>query len=111
MGGLAGRIRYALANPLREDYAIDPMRELADLLREVGLKPDSGGGAVTFAGRDPIVGSPLPFATMAAVALMAKAGVGGGAMAVPGRPRPGSFGRPRQGPASAVSVLRQEMGA
>ena len=73
MGGLADRIRYALANPLNDDHAIDPMRELADLLREVDLEPESGGGAVTFAGRDPIVGSPLPFATMAAVALMAKA--------------------------------------
>ena len=73
MGGLADRIRYALANPLRDDHAIDPMRELADLLREVGLEPESGGGAVTFAGRDPIVSSPLPFATMAAVALVAKA--------------------------------------
>jgi crotonobetainyl-CoA:carnitine CoA-transferase CaiB-like acyl-CoA transferase len=73
MGGLADRIRYALAHPLRDDHAIDPMRELAKLLREVGLEVGSGGGAVTFAGRDPIVSSPLPFATMAAVALMAKA--------------------------------------
>jgi hypothetical protein len=73
MSGLADRIRYALANPLRDDHAIDPMRELANLLREVGLEPESGGGAVTFAGRDPIISSPLPFATMAAVALMAKA--------------------------------------
>src|ERR1700674_1335865 len=70
MRGLADRIRYALANPLRDDHAIDPMRELVDLLREVGLEPESGGGAVTFAGRDPIISSPLPFATMAAVALM-----------------------------------------
>jgi crotonobetainyl-CoA:carnitine CoA-transferase CaiB-like acyl-CoA transferase len=73
MVGLAERIRYALANPLRDDHAIDPMRELADLLREVGLEPGSAGGAVTFTGRDPIISSPLAFATMAAVALMAKA--------------------------------------
>jgi hypothetical protein len=73
MGGLADRIRYALANPLTDDRAIDPMRELADLLREVGLEPKASGGAVTFTGRDPIISSPLPFATMAAVALMAKA--------------------------------------
>ena len=73
MGGLADRIRYGLAHPLSDDHAIDPMRELANVLRGVGLEPESGGGAVTFAGRDPIVGSPLPFATMAAVALMAKA--------------------------------------
>jgi len=73
MVGLADRIRYALANPLSGDHAIDPMRELADVLREVGLEPGSSGGAVTFTGRDPIVSSPLPFATMAAVALLAKA--------------------------------------
>src|SRR6266853_1765972 len=54
MSGLADRIRYALANPLRDDHAIDPMRELAELLREVGLEPESDGGAVTCAGRDPI---------------------------------------------------------
>jgi hypothetical protein len=63
MSGLADRIRYALVNPLRGDHAIDPTRELANLLREVDLEPESGGGAVTFAGRDPIVSSPLPFAT------------------------------------------------
>jgi hypothetical protein len=73
MGGLADSIRYALANPLTDDHAIDRMRELAELLREVGLEPGSGGGAATFTGRDPIISSPLPFATMAAVALMAKA--------------------------------------
>jgi hypothetical protein len=73
IGGLADCIRHALANPLSDDHAIDPMRELADVLREVGLEPRSGGGAVTFTGRDPIISSPLPFATMAAAALMAKA--------------------------------------
>ena len=73
MGGLADRIRYVLAHPLSDDHAIDPMRELANVLRGVGLEPESGGGTLPFAGRDPIVSSPLPFATMAAVALMAKA--------------------------------------
>ena len=73
MGRLADRIRCVLAHPLNDDHAIDPMRELAALLREVGLEPGSGGGAVAFAGRDPIISSPLPFATMAAVALLAKA--------------------------------------
>jgi hypothetical protein len=48
MGGLTNRFRYALANPFRDDRAIDPMRELADLLREVGLEPEASGGAVTF---------------------------------------------------------------
>jgi hypothetical protein len=73
MGPLANRIRHALANPFCHDRAIDPMRELADLLREVGLEPEANGGAVTFTGRDPIINGRLPFATMAAVAVMAKA--------------------------------------
>ena len=72
MSALIDRIRRALADPLNRDDVIDPMQELGALLSEVGLDPASGGGAVSFAGRDPIVASPLPFATMAAVALMAK---------------------------------------
>jgi hypothetical protein len=83
MGGLADRIRHALSNPLNDDHAIDPMRELADVLREVGLEPRSSGGAVTFTGRDPIISSPLPVATMAAVALMAKAVSACGPLALP----------------------------
>jgi crotonobetainyl-CoA:carnitine CoA-transferase CaiB-like acyl-CoA transferase len=71
MSTLEDRIRLALANPLNRDDVINPMQELAALLREVGLQPDSAG-AVSFIGRDPIISSPLPFATMAAVALMAK---------------------------------------
>jgi hypothetical protein len=56
------RIVFAMdwLTPLSDDHAIDPMRELANVLRGVGLEPESGGGAMTFAGRDPIVGSPLP---------------------------------------------------
>jgi hypothetical protein len=69
MGGLADRIRYAFARPLGGDHTIDPMRELAEVRREVGLEPGSSGGSVTFTGRGPIVSNPLPFATMAAVAL------------------------------------------
>jgi crotonobetainyl-CoA:carnitine CoA-transferase CaiB-like acyl-CoA transferase len=72
MSALIDRIRRALADPLNRDDVIDPMQELGALLSEVGLDRASGGGAVSFAGRDPIVASPLPFATMAAVALMAK---------------------------------------
>src|SRR4030088_2030758 len=109
MGGLADRIRYALANPLRDDHAIDPMRELANLLREFGLEPESGGAAVTFAGRDPIVSSPLTFATMTVGCAYGEGRVGGGATAVPGRPKSGSYSQPRQGPTSAMSFLRQEI--
>ncbi len=72
MSALEDRIQRALAHPLDRDDVIDPMQELGALLENVGLDLASGGGAVSFAGRDPIVASPLPFATMAAVALMAK---------------------------------------
>jgi hypothetical protein len=72
METLVDRISRALANPLNRDDVIDPLHELASVLHDVGLEPTSGGGKVTFAGRDPIIGSPLPLATMAAVALMAK---------------------------------------
>jgi hypothetical protein len=63
----------ALANPLRDDHAIDLSANSPPCCARLDLEPEAGGGAVTFAERDPIVSSPLPFATMAAVALMAKA--------------------------------------
>jgi hypothetical protein len=71
MGELGLRIIDALANPIIDDHRIDPLRELADVLAAVDLAPLSGGGEVAFIGRDPIVKSPLPLATMAAVGLMA----------------------------------------
>jgi hypothetical protein len=73
MGGLGLRITEALAKPILDDRRIDPMRELAEVLGVVDLSPLSGGGDIAFIGRDPIVKSPLPLATMAAVSLMAKA--------------------------------------
>ena len=73
MGGLGRRIIDAAANPIHDDRRVDPMRELADVLSVVGLDPHSGGGEVVFIGRDPVVKSALPLATMAAVSLMAKA--------------------------------------
>jgi hypothetical protein len=73
MSELGLRIVDALANPILDDGRIDPMRELAEVLGVAGLTLSSGGGEVAFIGRDPIVKSPLPLATMAAVSLMAKA--------------------------------------
>jgi hypothetical protein len=73
MGELGRRITDALANPILDDRRVDPMRELTEVLGVVGLDPFSGGGEIAFIGRDPIVKSPLPLATMAAVGLMAKA--------------------------------------
>jgi crotonobetainyl-CoA:carnitine CoA-transferase CaiB-like acyl-CoA transferase len=63
----------SLAHPITDDRSIDPTRELEQLLAVVGLDNTAGGGSVTFEGRDPIIASPLPLATMAGVSLMAKA--------------------------------------
>jgi hypothetical protein len=46
MSGLVDRIQRALGDPLSRDDVIDPMQELSALLREVGLDPAAGGGAV-----------------------------------------------------------------
>ncbi|AQS86200.1 carnitine dehydratase [Acetobacter aceti] len=67
------RIRRALSTPLTSDDTIDPARELQDVLTSVGLDSGDSGGAITFLGKDPIISSPWPLATMAAVSLMAKA--------------------------------------
>jgi hypothetical protein len=66
-------IRAALASRLTSDDRIDPHRELSSVLALVGLEPAAAGGRIEFHGRDPIISSPLPLATMAAVGLMAKA--------------------------------------
>jgi hypothetical protein len=70
---LSQRVRTALASPICDDRTIDPLVELASVLKGVGLDLGSADGTITFSGRDPIVSSPLPLATMAAVGLMAKA--------------------------------------
>jgi crotonobetainyl-CoA:carnitine CoA-transferase CaiB-like acyl-CoA transferase len=70
---LEARIRQVLAAPITSDDVIDPMQELAGVLSVAGLRTDSAGGSVAFVGKDPILKSPWPLATMAGVALMAKA--------------------------------------
>jgi crotonobetainyl-CoA:carnitine CoA-transferase CaiB-like acyl-CoA transferase len=70
---LEARIRQGLANPITSDDVIDPFKELAGVLSIVGLRTDSAGGSVVFIGKDPVLKSPWPLATMAGVALMAKA--------------------------------------
>jgi crotonobetainyl-CoA:carnitine CoA-transferase CaiB-like acyl-CoA transferase len=70
---LQQRIRAALAKPMGDDRSLDPLHELEDVLQGVGLNLESAGGSIRFAGKDPIISSPLPLATMAGVGLMAKA--------------------------------------
>ena len=67
------RIRRVLAAPLTSDDVLDPDRELDRVLATVGLTATAAGGSVTFTGKDPILKSPWPLATMGGVALMAKA--------------------------------------
>jgi crotonobetainyl-CoA:carnitine CoA-transferase CaiB-like acyl-CoA transferase len=71
--GMTKRIRSALASPITSDNALDPHKDLAEILASVGLEPSASGGSITFEGKDPILKSPWPLATMAGVALMAKA--------------------------------------
>ena len=73
MPSIQTRISEALANPITDDRTIDPMRELHEVLAVTGHSPEDTGGAIRFEGRDPIISSPWPLATMAGVALMAKA--------------------------------------
>lgn len=70
---LEEKIRQSMANPLRSDTAIDPSRVLEEVLGGIGLSAKDAGGEVTFTGRDPVLKSPWPLATMGGVALMAKA--------------------------------------
>src|SRR5260370_23758536 len=69
---VANKIRRSLASPITSDDVLDPHKELFDVLASVGLDPSDCGGSVTFLGKDPILKSPWPLATMAGVALMAK---------------------------------------
>jgi len=67
------KIRRALSSPITSDGVLDPHNELAGILAAVGLEPSACGGSITFHGKDPILKSPWPLATMAGAALMAKA--------------------------------------
>lgn len=69
----ATNIRRSLSAPIKSDDILDPERILSEVLSGVGLEAGAGGGVVTFSGRDPILKSPWPLATMGGVALMAKA--------------------------------------
>lgn len=73
MSEVKNRIKAALANPIKDDRAIDPYRELREVLGVTGHKPEDAGGTIRFTGKDPIISSPWPLATMAGVSLMAKA--------------------------------------
>ena len=64
---IADKIRRSLASPIAADNVLDPHKELFDVLASVGLAPSDCGGEVTFLGKDPILKSPWPLATMAGI--------------------------------------------
>ena len=70
---IEARIKTALAEPLTSDDRIDPVKELQEVLSSVGLGSHDADGTISFIGKDPVISSPWPLATMAGVSLMAKA--------------------------------------
>jgi crotonobetainyl-CoA:carnitine CoA-transferase CaiB-like acyl-CoA transferase len=70
---IEARIKTALAEPLTSDDRIDPAKELQEVLSSVGLGSHDAEGTISFIGKDPVISSPWPLATMAGVSLMAKA--------------------------------------
>src|SRR5260221_5583445 len=101
---LVDRIRYALASPMASDDILDPHKELAEVLKTVGLEPSSSGGTIIFHGKDPILKSPWPLATMASVGLMAKAVAGAGILLLRTRKRDELSMSVRPAPAQCPSV-------
>ena len=69
---LTRTIRDALARPARTpDF--DLHGAVGDVLKDVGLSIQDGGGKLAFRGRDPIIPSALRFGSVAAIGLAAKA--------------------------------------
>ena len=67
------RVKSSLSTPLTRDDIIEPHGILEDVLDGIGLDLGASGASVAFSGKDPILKSPWPLATMGGVALMAKA--------------------------------------
>src|SRR5471030_3286319 len=70
---IEARIRASLSKPIISDDVINPVDILHEVLADVGIDTEVCGASVSFTGRDPILKSPWPLATMGGVALMAKA--------------------------------------
>jgi crotonobetainyl-CoA:carnitine CoA-transferase CaiB-like acyl-CoA transferase len=69
---LTKSIRRSLATPL-QNADFDLHAAVGDVLKDVGLSPNDGGGKLTFYGRDPIIPSVFRFGGAAAIGLAAKA--------------------------------------
>lgn len=69
---IGARVRAAVGQPLERDDAIDLPAALDAVLGDVGLAADDAGGAIAFAGADPVVESRLAVASASALGLVAK---------------------------------------
>jgi hypothetical protein len=69
---LTRALRYNLANR-KKDAEIDLAGETENLLKTVGASFSESGGQVSFYGKDPIVPTVVPFGSMSAIGLAAKA--------------------------------------
>lgn len=72
MSTLTRRLEAAWAHRSRGDDDVDPLAELAEVLAPLGMSVADAGGAVTLAGRDPVVPSPVRVGAAASIGLLAK---------------------------------------
>jgi crotonobetainyl-CoA:carnitine CoA-transferase CaiB-like acyl-CoA transferase len=68
---LTETLEYALANPATAPE-FDLHEAVNEVLADVGMTIEAGGGKLTFYGQDPILASPFRFGSMAAIGLAAK---------------------------------------
>jgi len=80
---LTSRVADAVAKPAEHDE-FDAPAALAELLGGIGLTPADSGGRIDFLGADPVVPSTLRLGGASSLALAAKAGRAGRAVAGPG---------------------------
>ncbi|WP_433783242.1 CoA transferase [Actinomycetospora sp. CA-101289] len=72
MSALTARLEAAWAHPATGEGDLDPLAELDEVLAPLGLAAADAGGAVTLAGADPVVPSPVRVGAAASIGLLAK---------------------------------------
>ena len=70
---LRDEILNAVNNRITSDDGFDIHKELWALVKDIGLSPEDTGGSIKFIGKDPVMPSPIRFASATAMGLAAKA--------------------------------------
>ncbi|HEY4147598.1 MAG TPA: CoA transferase [Chitinophagaceae bacterium] len=70
---LRDQILNAVNNPIKSDDGFDIHKALWALVKDIGLNPEDTGGEIKFYGKDPVMPSPIRFASATAIGLAAKA--------------------------------------